>query len=304
MGIEDVKRWQWILVGLLIGFGMGWVWSGTEAGTSGRLISQFNFERELTGVEPNTRKPLIVDIVIGPVTTDYQNKSVQPVSLKRLQQGARSGKIIYTDAEFIASVPYKPTFNGAGVGGANYTVKDYLEGVAKRNPAVKYRYGWYEERPAAIAMWTIGATVIIGGIWPTLLNMMVGAGLGGVREKKAKEEDYFSRFSHEAEPEKAKAALAVSEADRDRLDDMNEALERDLAGAGIATTTDTPEGAAAAAEVRKLEGGPLEVAPAMKKPGDDDEIEVKGEYYPVLIHHHKKQSDHTDETDEMPDQKH
>ena len=40
--------------------------------------------------------------------------------------------------------------------------------------------------------------------------------------------------------------------------------------------------------MRKLEGGPLQLTPAGKSAEEDDEIEVKGEYYPVLIHHHKK----------------
>jgi hypothetical protein len=40
-----------------------------------------------------------------------------------------------------------------------------------------------------------------------------------------------------------------------------------------------------------LDGGPLETAPAAKKPEDDNEIEMKGEFYPVLIqlHKHRKQ---------------
>ena len=79
---------------------------------------------------------------------------------------------------------------------------------------------------------------------------------------------------------------------------MTDQLERDLAA--VATSHgDAPAGAAGAAtasSVRKLDGGPVEAAPAMKKPEDDDEIEVKGEYYPVLIHH-KKQSHDTSDKD-------
>ena len=38
---------------------------------------------------------------------------------------------------------------------------------------------------------------------------------------------------------------------------------------------------------RKWETGPLEVQEA-PKPTEEDEVEVKGEYYPVLIHHKKE----------------
>ena len=39
--------------------------------------------------------------------------------------------------------------------------------------------------------------------------------------------------------------------------------------------------------IRKLEGGPLEQVAVPKNPDEEDEIEVKGEFYPVLIHHKK-----------------
>jgi hypothetical protein len=73
---------------------------------------------------------------------------------------------------------------------------------------------------------------------------------------------------------------------------MNRALEERLASAGVFDQERDLETEEEEAEVRKLQGGPLEATAAMKTPEDDDEIEVKGEYYPVLIHHKKVHEDH------------
>ena len=110
------------------------------------------------------------------------------------------------------------------------------------------------------------------------------------KKVKAKKEDYFDRFSHAPDPAKA-GPRVVGDAERQRLDNMNRALEERLASAGVFDNERDLETEAEEAAVRKLQGGPLEAAPVMKQPGDDDEIEVKGEYYPVLIHHKKGHAD-------------
>lgn len=292
MDIADIKRWQWIIIGIVAGLGLGWVWSGMEPSESGgRQISQMDFERDVARKYEN--QPMIRNIVIQPATTDYAGKMVQPVSFQRMQIGQKSKKIYYVPAQFIAMVPYKPMMNAPASMTAKFTLSDYLANIQKRNDSVRYAYGWWKEKPATIAIWTIGSVAVIGGVWPTFLSLIVGAGLGGSREKK-KKEDYFDRFSHHREPEKA-GAKVVGDAEHQRLDDMNRALEQRLASAGMFDQERDLETEAEEAEVRKLQAGPLEVAQAVKKPGDDDEIEVKGEFYPVLIHHKKGHSEGHDD---------
>lgn len=71
---------------------------------------------------------------------------------------------------------------------------------------------------------------------------------------------------------------------------MNEAMEKDLAAAGVAQTG-TPEADKhlTAGTIRKLENVPLEVA-AMEKP--PEEHDYRGEYYPVDRHIKKTDEKH------------
>ena len=292
MDISDIKRWQWALVGILAGLALGYAWSSGDPAGDGRKISQIDFERDLIRKDPKSNEPVLEKIVVHPAVLDYQKQTVQPVTFLRTMRGGKDGKSYKVWAQFVAPVPYQPQFNGAGaapVAGKTFTVSDYLAAVSKQAPEVRYRFGWESQKPVAMAAWTVGSVLLVGGIWPTLLNLLIGAGLGAKREQK--KEDYFARFSSTPEPAKAAARAAMSDAERDRLDEMNRRLEADLASEGLGMTSVGAERPATPNDVRKLEGGPVEAAPALKRGDEDDEIEVKGVYYPVLIHHKKKKDE-------------
>jgi hypothetical protein len=78
----------------------------------------------------------------------------------------------------------------------------------------------------------------------------------------------------------------MSDADQNRLREMGDHLEKELAGAGMQMTgaagqTTTATGAAPA--IRKLDGGPVEAVSVAKD--DDEPKEYGGEYYPVAKPH-------------------
>ncbi|MGH7178428.1 MAG: hypothetical protein ACREJC_13705 [Tepidisphaeraceae bacterium] len=287
MGIDEIKRWQWILIGILAGLGMAYVWTGVEV-RADRDMSCVEFERDLMRKDPKSGKPIIRDIVIRPAVADYQGKLVQPVTFKQLRMTAKTGQHITHTGAIIAPMPYRPTLNPPSPVNANLTIADYLASVQKKYPHVGYRRGWESERPVALSIGALFGALVIGGAWPTLLNLLVGAGMGPKHRERKKPEYDLSRFGKsKPEPQKPKPGRVVTEADRAQLEKVTRAYESELAGAGLSHSA-TPQGGASQAPVRKLEAGPLEIAPTMKNPDDDDEIEVKGEYYPVLIHHHKK----------------
>ena len=66
-----------------------------------------------------------------------------------------------------------------------------MKAVQEENKLVTYQFAWWEVPKYQYAIWTAGCLVVIGGIWPTIINLLIGAGLG----PKKKEEDYdLNRF--------------------------------------------------------------------------------------------------------------
>ncbi len=152
-----------------------------------------------------------------------------------------------------------------------YGVADFLADAKQRNAKLDYAYKGSWEPAKAYAYWTIGSLIVVGGIWPTVLNLLIGAGLG----RPAKEPEYdLSRFK--GEPEKAAAPPAA--ADGASLQSMTDQLEADLL-AGAAARGAAAEEAAEAERVRVLDTSPVESAAVA---GADADKEYGGEYYPVV----------------------
>jgi hypothetical protein len=292
MGIEAVKRWHWIFLGALIGLALAYAWSSVGSSVEGyRAADSIRFEQELTLKDQASGQPFIKGIVIHPPEDSFDGR-VNVVTYKKLAKD-KEGRIGWLNKRLIAKIPYKPALPGAVPPSDNPTIQGYLQQVASQNNTVRFKYGWWLEPTKAMMLGCIGGMVVIGGIWPTLLNVMLGAGFG--RKTDPEEEalkrarpgfDWASLLRRSKSSQPAGAHGGVSSGDQRHVQEVADAYARNLQptgqGHGAAGATAVDEG-----PVRKLEAGPLEAAKPMPKPGDDDEIEVKGEYYPVLIHHKK-----------------
>jgi hypothetical protein len=294
MGIEELKRWHWIVIGLLLGLGLAYARSGMEPQVGRNNVVDF-----LSAIRaPLDAKtgPIVRSIVIHPATVDYRGQRLNVVTYKRLCRSRDGKRTDWQSEQLLAESP----FRGFGRGGEEpaTSIRDYLDAIKKENPSISYRYAWWDLAPAQYAMWTGGSVLVIGILWPNVLFALMGAGYGPKRDPNAKKESLFS-YKSRPEPQLAAAKPRASAADEQKLRDMTDRLERNLA----AVATHHGDHAAAAAPdpagVRKLDGGPLEMAPAQAK-ADDDDIEIKGEYYPVLIHHKKQRGESHDDDDNDP----
>jgi hypothetical protein len=297
MGIEELKRWHWVVIGAIVGTVLAYAWAGFGSDSENvRRVAELDFERDLVEKDTQSGLPLIAGIVVHPAQQAVDGP-VNAVTYKKLHKD-KQGRTHWVERRMVAPIPYRPAIGGRAPIDENLTIQKYLDAVGEKYDFVSYRYGWWHKPTNAMLLGSVAGAAVIGGVWPTLLNVMIGAGFGPAkREKKEHERPqrklprlrWFKRAAS-AVPVAVKAGASAEE--QQRLEAVANAYEQNLEGAGvnIAGTDVPPASAEAAAEVRKLESGPLEQAAPIKKPGDDDEIEVKGEYYPVLIHH-KKQHD-------------
>jgi hypothetical protein len=153
----------------------------------------------------------------------------------------------------------------------HYTVLDYLAAAKTKRPGIAYTYGWWTDRRAMYAIGGVGGLVVIGGIWPTVLNLLLGAGFG--RQKKPAEEYDLDRFKGETAPTNA-AVVASGEELEAQLDARLQELQSDMAGVKSNGEAGKPKEAA----VKKLDSQPVEaeVVKSVEKAK-----EFTGEFYPV-----------------------
>ena len=289
MRIEDLKRWHWIVIGLVVGLVLAYasVWAGKNAPPRARdSIGAWEFQENLHG--PTVAgNPRVRDI------TYYRRGNAYVVNLEVLKNRDDTTWVYQPRELYTRTTPFQPVIPPEGVPPGfffrrtgnrplkpptpKYTIADYLQDVAKHNPKVTPRHAWWKESKATMAWWTLGGVVLIGGVWPTVVNLLIGAGFG--RRKKEEPEYDLDRFK--SEPEAAKGASGPSAEDeakvRSHLEELEQEVEANLSGAGA--SADAGAGATpATGGVRTLTGGPLELETAA---GPDKPRDYKGEYYPV-----------------------
>lgn len=299
MQIEDLKRWHWAILGLIAGLVFSYTWHDHDVVGDKFYemaeVKQRMFERESLSKSRDSGQSILQDVRVEPPVHDYQGEVRQIVVGKRLRYNPRDQKEYLVPFYYYASVPYKPALPvpDAPALGANATVMDYLKEAQCANKLLQFRYAWELENNWFIALWCIGGVVVIGGIWPTVLNILLGAGLGRPPKSESEKENeaYLKRFGKGST--KAKPVLAAkgpTNEDMQQLDAMNAAMEGELADAGIFATAASAEASSSdssvAAAVVPLNAGPTPVAPQGERREGETEEEFRkrfaaGDFYPV-----------------------
>jgi len=272
MHVQDLKRWHWVVLALGIGLALSWVWSSVEWDENVSTIGQRDFEAGLTIPYPKAGH-LETVTVMPPLEGKYK------VVAEQMRNTKTPGVMDLHPVAYMADAPYKAG-QWRGEGDEYKNVREYLATLKRDNPdmGVSYRYAWWRETWAIYVLWTGACLLLIGGVWPSVISLMVGAGLGFNAEEKGPEYD-LDRFK--GEPDKAKAAKPQpTAADVEHLHQLEEELEKKLKARelGLPVPEDEPVAGGGPAPVRTLDGGPLQVA-TLEKPAEDHEY--KGEFYPV-----------------------
>ena len=155
---------------------------------------------------------------------------------------------------------------------------------------LRYRYAWEYESRWNTPLWAVGGIFLIGGVWPTLLNALIQAGLSKAPARKARpDQEYLNRFS--GAPDEPKPAIkGVDGSEHRRLEELNAALASGLAPSGV-TRTHSAAGendTQTATPIRKLgetSDEPAQISQPVKEPEMSEEERKKryaaGDFYPV-----------------------
>ncbi len=287
MDLQDLKRWHWAVAGLVIGLALSYMYDGWDPSGQVPSVGIGTVQRDLLRVARGADRdlPLIRNIRLFPPVVEngverwyMQLEMIDPVQRAYVRYEVKS-----IPTPFKVERPNNTEF------ARNQEVENvrvYLDAVAAANDGFSYTYLWWRERPWIYTFWTGGAVLLVGGVWPTVLSVLVGAGFG--RPPREKEEYDLSRFGKgKSEASAQPAAPAV---DAEELEAVTRAYEAGLAGEGEGEAMPAEadaETAGSPPEIRKLTITPLEEAPPILKP-PEEEKEYVGEFYPVARPAHKK----------------
>ncbi len=323
MGLENLKFWHWMIIGVLVGVGFGYVKSqmtdvsgptvrswdrgqfhealgerGTTLAVRKLVLHPANDGQEWVSGEIYQRKEGPFSIYNPNARRGnfrWRNATSQPANTQKIElpPGGR-----WVPLDLLAADPnrkdpyYRPDAN-------NPVYKTMLDGhewlaqLQKDYPPIPgferdltFRFAWWEVPKNMMMIYGAGGFVVIGVIWPSIIALLMGAGLA-----KRPEKTYdLNRFKGGEEKKEAKAG--ATQADQDQLAELNAKLE-----AGVAdmlqgeTTPDIDHDAEHAAVVKKLETTAMDAkegaVAAPEKPKD-----YQGEFYPVAKSQGQKDEKH------------
>jgi hypothetical protein len=317
MAIERLKYWHWCVIGVFVGAVVAGtkLLGGVSETPEDRRVRPHVFEQQvLAKYDPISRRPVIkIDrVVIHPpdpagmpvpgeraITTEFATYDawiqdqkdhtkmvrIPHVLVMQLQQGAKD-----KDKSVLGEVADMPP-------------RQYLTKLLAKIPDLKadknfkvaepftYRYAWIETPKGAMGVYCTAGFVLIGLLWPTLVNVLARKGYG----RTDPSEFDLSRYKP-SKPETAKVKAGVTEADMAELARIEAELEAKLkAGAVGATAAGSDADVATAAKpsvtVKVLAAGPLEAPKpeTVKKSKPKGFGTDQGDYYPTEVHGKKKE---------------
>ena len=314
MRIAEFKRWQWIAISLVCGLAVGLVrqpLADADLNNYGNSLSQVQFERALfqkiklaDGREWGRFKdPVVFKAQVQDPADPSRTKPAYVVfgsyhASSESEEGAGRWRASF----FIADQPYKPIFSvpppvaGAAPAFSRRarslaeavrlkatepadTVISYLERMQAAG-RVTFSYAWWREPRVSVVLWLLCSLAILGGLVPTLINLVV---YGRLSQPPSEPASFLS--AADATPEAVRHG--PSQQDLDRLNAMTDALEKKLQASAV-SRSDIAAPAATPVPIRKLDATAVEVA--AQHDSDSKEFGAdKDDFYPTERHTHPKQ---------------
>ena len=290
MELQNLKRWHWVMIGALVGLGLAFGYTRWDSSATAPTIGIRTFQEDLLRQERRAEgDPFIIrnlklnppEVIDGKVqwvmTFDYLDFRRRSVARTQTTASEPFRVEIVNNTEFSSNQELP-------------NIRVYLDSVKATNDTFNYRYVWWREPTWAYILWIGGAVVLIGGIWPTLLNLLVGAGLGRP-PREPKDEYDLSRFG-KGRPDPV-VESAISEVDPEALDEVTRAYESNLGELAdeAAPAESTPGEDAGLTPVRPLTASPADDPLPPTTAQEEEEKEFAGEFYPVARPVHHKNDD-------------
>jgi hypothetical protein len=288
MRIESIRQWQWMVLSIVMGAGIGYLRQQVADDLAGQfgseITSQARFEQSVLNVEQG--RHCFTDLSVHTrAMTGAEGGASKPVSIVsglyfNGHYEPKDGKLLasWEPAFYVAPIPYRPVTDVSRLGNSaaasrfaairTPTVTDFLDCLAS-TAGIHYTHAWWQGmRPW---QWMVASFVSIGVAFPILINLLVFGTWRRPAEQKALD------LSKVSTPPKA-AIQPATEEDIGQLIAVTENLEKELArsiatsNAEAAVNSDTTVKALASVPV----AAPREIDPADVTYGSK-----KDDFYPT-----------------------
>ncbi|HRK31395.1 MAG TPA: hypothetical protein PLD59_09975 [Tepidisphaeraceae bacterium] len=287
MHIEDLKRWHWVVISLVVGLLMSSVYASFASeggGIDGRTVGPQDFLRRLGQTTKDAKGndlPIFRNVRVYPPLEKKQVVTMEElvINIDR-QTRARTGE--YQQRQMVAEIPFVLNRRSPPQD-LNYSIVDELAARQKRNAKIEYTYVAWAGKAWVYAICTGGSFLLIGVIWPTVLAFLQGAGFGPAAKPRSDDRWDLSK-SPSSKPSPVKATVrGPTQQDIEQLAEVTGQYERSVGSMHIAPARAPAGGAASVASAsqpeRKWETGPVETVQIAETP--KEEHEYGGEFYPV-----------------------
>lgn len=276
MQLRNVRRWQWIVIGVAAGAMFGAIrqnppedLSRYERVITGRrefenaLIAEFQGVRRFTKLtvypgrfDDGGGAGRAVHIVAG----SYFDGQVENID--------GNACAVWRRACFVAERPYE----GVEDKRVHATVMAFLDTLSSGGS--RYAYAWWREPLWAIVLWATAGMVAVGLIWPTIINLLAFGSIFRPREEKGFD---LGKAPATAPP---RPADPTSE-DMEKLARLDAQMESKLAS--DAARVPEPE-APPAAPVRQLLATKLDESASPDGADEKSFGQDKDDFYPTELH--------------------
>lgn len=318
MRLIDIARWQWMLIGLVLGLVVGYLRHNyTDAEPSGYgSMTQLEFERAINWTRDanasGDQPPILGKInVIHMRDPRHPDRKTYAVTLmhwngSRLEVAQRDDGMFdmkYRPKIFVAPIPYLVAGKTAAMSPTTDkdmiqrlaerlhikdpdppgTVLDYLRTIEKTH-GIGHSYKWWREQRATIVIWLTGCFIVVGVVWPTVINLATYGTFGRPREEPGTD---LSKVR--TGPSSQQHAPVVSEADMAKVAEMADKLEQDLGTVATTPSTVAPTSVPSTPEPPKLQSAPPPETDAERQAREAREFgRDAGDFYPTERHHTPK----------------
>jgi len=284
--LRSIKPWHWLAISLVIGLALGYLnglprenWRTAY----GEVLLQREFEEALTHRYQSI--PRFTDIILYSERISGVQGNPQTVHVAAGQYfdgklTSDGGRLVakWKPRCFVAEIPFRPLKPVPGHLGPDMTLRGYMD--ALREKGVTYRYAWWRDSRYGLGLWTAGSVLLVGIIWPTVVNLLLFGSAFPPREEKG-----VSLRGVQTQAA-AKSAPAMSGDDLAAIDQMGNKLAESLRqGAATPATAEAQTMTSAPSTAPVLSSKPLEdqatqATPAKVFGADQDD------FYPTERHAH------------------